>query len=418
VEPRAIRADQLSKRYDLQGSQPTGSSFREAISRKLKLWKDALSGVRSEPSLTFWALRDASFEIARGEVVGLIGANGSGKSTLLKILSWITDPSSGRAEIHGRVSPILEVGMGFHPELTGRENLYLNAAILGMRRVDARRKFDDIIQFAGIARFVDIPIKRFSSGMQARLGFSIAAHLDSDILIIDEVLAVGDAAFQERCLERIGSLSREGRTIIFVSHDMNAVARLCDRVIYLRGGAIEFDGPPIDAISRYLGVDAHSTTEWNATVQSDREPAARIVHVRARRVDANHSLPFRFDHGIAIDLRITVSRTLDHPVIALRLTNSWGTVAFTSWHTDTATAASGENLSPGSYRACCLVPPCLLPPEQYAVSVALLRPHAAPYDSLDRVVSFEVATVGFPLNAERIGVVAPLLPWTLERESS
>jgi lipopolysaccharide transport system ATP-binding protein len=200
----------------------------------------------------FWALRGVDFEIAEGEAVGIIGGNGAGKSTLLKILSRITPPTEGRARVKGRLSSLLEVGTGFHPELTGRENVFLNGAILGMRKAEVERKFDEIVAFAGVEKFIDTPVKRYSSGMYVRLAFAVAAHLEPDVLIIDEVLAVGDAEFQNRCLGKMSDVAKAGRTVLFVSHNMAAVQRLCSRAIWMRNGAVEADGDPQPVVSSYI----------------------------------------------------------------------------------------------------------------------------------------------------------------------
>jgi ABC-type polysaccharide/polyol phosphate transport system ATPase subunit len=213
-------------------------------------WMRKLKALR-RPREEFWALRDVSFEVERGQTLGIIGHNGAGKSTMLKLLASITSPTTGRIAINGRLSALIEVGSGFHPELTGRENIFLNGAILGMRRKEIAAKLDSIVEFAGVRQFLDVPVKRFSSGMYVRLGFSIAAHLDPDILLLDEVLAVGDAAFQEKCLTRIQELKRSGTTILFISHDLGAVQRVCDRTLLLRHGQIAADGDPMDVIEQY-----------------------------------------------------------------------------------------------------------------------------------------------------------------------
>src|SRR5207245_2821375 len=205
----------------------------------------------------FWALRDVSFEVKRGEVVGIIGANGAGKSTLLKILNRITEPTTGGADVYGRVGALLEVGTGFHPELTGRENIFLNGAILGMSRAEIRQKFDEIIAFAEIEKFLDTPVKRYSSGMYVRLAFAVAAHLEPEILLVDEVLAVGDAAFQSKCIGKMEGVAREGRTVVFVSHDMAAVESLCTRCFLLDGGRLELSGTPHEVTTHYVATTAH-----------------------------------------------------------------------------------------------------------------------------------------------------------------
>src|SRR5205814_4710068 len=204
----------------------------------------------------YWAVRNASFDVNHGEVLGLVGRNGAGKSTLLKILSRITEPTEGRAVVRGRVGSLLEVGTGFHPELTGRENIYLNGAILGMQRTEIARRFDEMVAFAGVERFIDTPVKRYSSGMYLRLAFAVAAHLEPEILLVDEVLAVGDAAFQKKCLGRMSEVAREGRTVLFVSHNLPSIEKLCQRVVVIDGGKVMMAGDPVTCIAAYLGAGA------------------------------------------------------------------------------------------------------------------------------------------------------------------
>jgi len=250
-----ISIENLGKKYLL--GHPVGhanySTLRDSLAEGVasalrRLWH----APRPKGSDIFWALRGVSFDVKRGEVVGIIGRNGAGKSTLLKILSRITQPTEGRVRIHGRVASLLEVGTGFHPELTGRDNIFLNGAILGMTRAEIRRKFEEIVAFAEVESFLDLPVKRYSSGMQVRLAFAVAAHLEPDLLIIDEVLAVGDAAFQRKCLGKVQAVSRSGRTVLFVSHNMAAVKRFCTRAVYLRGGRTEAVGPTDHIVREYL----------------------------------------------------------------------------------------------------------------------------------------------------------------------
>lgn len=256
-----INAEGLGKRY-LIGHQSAEreryTTLRDLMARSLKgLGRSARDMMRGRQIIIgdeveeFWALNDVSFEIRRGEVVGIVGRNGAGKSTLLKVLSRITEPSEGRVEIRGRIASLLEVGTGFHPELTGRENIYLNGAILGMTRAEIRKKFDEIVAFAEVEKFLDTPVKRYSSGMYVRLAFSVAAHLEPEILVVDEVLAVGDAEFQKKCLGKMQDVAGHGRTVLFVSHNMAAVQNLCDRAILLRNGRKEFDGDTTEAIKIY-----------------------------------------------------------------------------------------------------------------------------------------------------------------------
>jgi lipopolysaccharide transport system ATP-binding protein len=246
----ALSVRGLGKAYTIQHGAPRAESLAERLHRAVQ---DPLRrGVRTE---VLWALREVTFDIPVGQVVGLVGANGAGKSTLLKVLSRITLPTEGEAAIRGRVGSLLEVGTGFHKELTGRENVYLNGSILGMRRPEITRRFDEIVAFSGIERFLDTPVKRYSSGMYVRLAFSIAAHLNPEILFVDEVLAVGDAEFQRRCLGKMDEVSREGRTVVFVSHNLNAVLNLCQRAILFEHGRVTFDGNPREAIEAYIGRD-------------------------------------------------------------------------------------------------------------------------------------------------------------------
>jgi lipopolysaccharide transport system ATP-binding protein len=258
----ALRARGLSKRYRIGASQARYKTFREslteAVTAPVQRAAAALAGAMgrgprrvAEDEAHVWALADVSFTIAEGEVVGIVGRNGAGKSTLLKILSRITEPTAGEAAILGRVGSLLEVGTGFHPELTGRENIFLNGAILGMRHREIRRKFDEIVAFSEVEKFIDTPMKHYSTGMYMRLAFSVAAHLEPDILLVDEVLAVGDAAFQKKCLGKMGDVAREGRTVLFVSHQMNTIRKLCGRCLWLDGGKLRMDGPTVHVVSGY-----------------------------------------------------------------------------------------------------------------------------------------------------------------------
>jgi len=253
----AIRVENLSKQYRIGGPQARYRTIRESLTEAVQApFRHLSSVVRGQSSVvsneTIWALKGVSFEVQRGEVVGIIGRNGAGKTTLLKILSRITEPTEGYGEIHGRVGSLLEVGTGFHPELTGRENIYLNGAILGMKRAEINRKFDEIVDFAEIEKFIDTPVKHYSSGMYVRLAFAVAAHLEPEILLVDEVLAVGDAAFQKKCLGKMGDVAKEGRTVLFVSHNMGAVLSLCSRAILLEEGRLQVDEVSDEAISVYL----------------------------------------------------------------------------------------------------------------------------------------------------------------------
>ena len=282
-----IRAEGLSKKYQIahQRGGPAYAALRDEIADAVgSAWRRGRDLLSGKPLLErgeveeFWALRDVAFEVRRGDVVGVIGRNGAGKSTLLKILSRITDPSAGRVVIEGRVASLLEVGTGFHPELTGRENVFLNGAILGMSRAETRRKFDEIVAFAEVERFLDTPVKRYSSGMQVRLAFAVAAHLEPEILVVDEVLAVGDAEFQKKCLGKMSEVAHGGRTVFFVSHNMSAVQALCGRGMLLDKGSLVADGPVPEVIDAYVsGLD-------NAALSAERMDIALGRHLQLHRL--------------------------------------------------------------------------------------------------------------------------------------
>ena len=290
----AIRAEGLGKRYRLGERAGVGvATLRDALTGGMsRLFGRARRGFAALPgeSAWIWALDDASFEVQHGEAVGIIGGNGAGKSTLLKLLARITEPTVGRAEIHGRVGSLLEVGTGFHLELTGRENIYLNGAILGMKRAEIQRKFDEIVAFSEVDRFLDTPVKHYSSGMYVRLAFAVAAHLEPEVLLVDEVLAVGDAAFQKKCLGKMDDVAREGRTVLFVSHNLAAVAKLCGRTIWLDQAHVRADGSTKKAIASYLdkaalGAVSATLGEWDLTCRENQYSPHELVIRRIRLLD-------------------------------------------------------------------------------------------------------------------------------------
>ena len=277
----AIHADGLSKSYRIRQSR-SRSSYRTLQEEIIALPRRAFGALRGQSGTAerFWALEDVSFEVRQGEVLGIIGRNGAGKSTLLKIVSRITEPTRGYAELHGRVGTLLEVGTGFHPELTGRENIFLSGAILGMRRAEIRRRFDEIVEFAEVERFVETPVKHYSSGMYMRLAFSVAAHLDPEILVVDEVLAVGDASFQKKCLGKMDEVAHAGRTVLFVSHNIGAVRSLCHRVVWLEGGRIKLSGPSADVTQEYTS-RANSSQPLKEVLPSQHRTGHGDVQVTA-----------------------------------------------------------------------------------------------------------------------------------------
>ncbi len=321
----AINVEEIGKCYRIGMKDKMSDNFASTV---MNILKSPLNNYRKYRSLykfdeitdpndtsrdnnysdIIWAVRDVSFNVKRGEVVGIIGRNGAGKSTLLKILSRITTPTKGCVEIYGKVSSLLEVGTGFHPELTGRENIYLNGTILGMRKKEVEEKFDEIVEFSGISKFLDTPIKRYSSGMKVRLAFSVAAYLEPEILIIDEVLAVGDADFQKKCLDKMQEVGEKGKTVLFVSHNMPAVTRLCERTILLDGGRVIDDGPSDRIVGEYLGA-SHGTKAVCEWAGEDKAPAGSVARLRAVRMlneDGEVSESFDIRHPIIMEMEFDV----------------------------------------------------------------------------------------------------------------
>jgi lipopolysaccharide transport system ATP-binding protein len=335
-----ISVESLSKRYLVghEGPQERYHSLRDTVVRHGKnfLRKAVDMGrgkqlIQGDTVEEFWALKDVSFEVKRGEVLGIIGGNGAGKSTLLKILSRITEPTGGRVTLSGRVSSLLEVGTGFHPELTGRENIFLNAAILGMQRSEARLKFDEIVAFAGVEKFLDTPVKRYSSGMYVRLAFAVAAHLEPEILIIDEVLAVGDAEFQKKCLGKMHDVAKAGRTVLFVSHQLNAVRKLCDRGLHMKAGNLADDGPMSTVIDQYL-MQTVEGIDGGHFVRSGKKPVDSVFYVTAVIVSGEETgearREFESDDTIVIRVNYTAERIVNGLYGYLTLQRSDGTLVY------------------------------------------------------------------------------------------
>ncbi len=300
----AIRSEALAKQYRLGGSAPR-ATLRERLTRGLSPSRWLRWRGRQQPP-TIWALRDVTFDVPHGQVVGVIGRNGAGKSTLLKVLSRITEPTAGRVEVRGRIGSLLEVGTGFHAELSGRDNIYMNGAILGMRRAEIRRNFDAIVAFAEVERFIDTPVKHYSSGMYLRLAFAVAAHLDPEILLVDEVLAVGDAGFQRKCLGKMGEVAGSGRTVLFVSHNMAAVEKLCSRVMLFAGGELAADGPSADVVRRYIA--SFEQAAEGALDVSGRRSSATVAKVVDAwfEIDGARTRTFLWGSRVDVFLQIEV----------------------------------------------------------------------------------------------------------------
>lgn len=391
----AISVRDLSKEYRIGAKAEKYKTLRDSLasmaSAPLRLFA---RGGRRRSDERIWALRDVTFAVQPGEVVGLIGRNGAGKSTLLKILARITEPTSGVAEIHGRVGSLLEVGTGFHPELTGRENIYLNGAILGMRRNEITRKFAEIVAFSEIEQFIDTPVKKYSSGMYLRLAFAVAAHLEPEILLVDEVLAVGDAEFQKKCLGKMGDVAREGRTVLFVSHNMPAIQALCDRAILLRQGAVAVDGPTGDVLREYLGylhASAVTAFENNPERRGDgsvRLTAARVLDDTGRPVErlvagTPVTFEFAYENRIAVD-RVDLSASIvNHLGIAV---------------THLSTRITGSSVTGLGARGIltCRIPRLPLPPGEYRIAIAMTH-RGGDSDHIPNALAFSVdSSVFFP----------------------
>ncbi len=347
----AIKVESLSKRYQV-GQLPAGfanlSQSVKSAARATwgKLKSLAVPGSIGDEAEVFWALRDINFEVARGEVVGIIGRNGAGKSTLLKLLSRITTPTSGRIEVRGRLGSLLEVGTGFHPELTGRENVYLNGSILGMTRKEIQRKFDQIVEFSEVGRFLDTPVKRYSSGMYVRLAFAVAAHLEPDILIVDEVLAVGDATFQRRCIDRMAELARQGRTILFVSHNMQLIPRLCHRAVFLKSGTVQEVGPAEAVTQHYLDQLLEDSRGGDLRSKPRRAGDGRARFVRASVLDADGRPASVFTSSSDFTVRMTIDSGVAIPdvTVAVAVQSLHGTRIVSGW---TREAGFAYGLKPG-----------------------------------------------------------------------
>ncbi len=377
----------------------------------MRWWR---SDAKSE---SLWALRDARFSVQPGEVVGIVGANGSGKSTLLKILSRVVTPTAGRAEIRGRVGSLLEVGAGFHPELTGRENVFLNGAALGMSRREVRGRFDEIVGFAEIERFLDTPVKRYSSGMYVRLAFAVAAHLQTEIVIVDEVLAVGDTRFQKRCLSKMNDVVREGRTVLFVSHNLGSVRELCGRGLLLDAGRIVADGSVDEVLSRYL----ESISEVCGRAREFEDDPAKKIRIRALRVVSparGPSPPLDIADRVEVELEYIVREAMTGTNLGIVISRE-GVPVFSSFDIDTNPAAF-EHRSAGEYRSRVPLPQRLLKAGLYTVTAGVGHTATGPIDLHVDAVSFElletsIDTTNLGYARSRPGQVIVPLEWKTTR---
>src|SRR6266536_3280569 len=417
-----VKIEALSKRYLIGGLHPGYMTFREMVADTLFAPFRALRGMASPAREVLWALKGIDLEVQHGELIGIIGRNGAGKSTLLKILSRITKPTTGRIAIYGRIGSLLEVGTGFHPDLTGRENIFLNGAILGMRRAEIARKFDEIVSFSEIEKFIDTPVKWYSSGMYLRLAFSVAVHLDTEVLIMDEVLAVGDVSFQQKCLDRIHEIRNQGRTILFVSHSMAAVTRLCSRAILLEKGHLIADGPASEVVNDYLGSSWKVTSEREWTNLNDA-PGNEVVRLRSVRVrdETGHTLT-------SIDIRRPLGVEIVYEVLQpgytltpkIELFNENGAHLFSAH--DVGDEWRYRSRPIGLYSSTARIPGNFLAEGNMLASALLMShiPETITHAQAINVVTFQVVD-----NQEKdsargdflgpiTGMIRPLLNWTTE----
>lgn len=402
-----IKVENLSKKYTIRHQQ-NGSytALRDVLADKARMvgnrMLSALCSLRPAPCALpsahnpsredFWALKDVSFEVKQGEVIGIIGRNGAGKSTLLKILSRITEPTTGSVKIKGRVASLLEVGTGFHPELTGRENVYLNGAILGMTKAEIKKKFDEIVAFAEIEKFLDTPVKRYSSGMYVRLAFAVAAHLEPEILVIDEVLAVGDAQFQKKCLGKMGEVAKEGRTVIFVSHNMPSVQNLCSRVLLMQKGLLILSNNPDTVISNYLssGVNIESSeVDLNLHPGRSRSKEPALKQAWCLNKDNTKFNKIMMGESLRICFRFRSSRAIKCPYFGFGIEDGNGRRIFSL--NNLMSPIENNSLKPIDSGVACLEIPCVpLLPGTYFVSLSLVEDNNTWVDFVERAIAFQV----------------------------
>ena len=385
-----IKVENLSKRYVIGGKSEVHTTFRESLVHAARVPFNVIKRRAEKQSEMneFWALKDVNFEVYPGEVIGIIGRNGAGKSTLLKILSRITEPTTGRIELFGRVGSLLEVGTGFHPELTGRENIFLNGAIIGMRREEIAKKFDEIVDFAEIEKFLDTPVKRYSSGMYVRLAFAVAAHLEPEILVIDEVLAVGDVEFQKKCLGKMDEVSKTGRTILFVSHQMGTIAQLCQNAIMLEKGELVLEGKASAVIADYINQGKEKFTSYRADAAARlREMFVESVFILNGADGEQNS--FRHDEAIYIKVGGVIAKMTRSAELRMVVRDGRNVTVFT---TDIELNSLGENVK--EFEADFTVPAETLRPNTYSLTFALFVPHQQIIELIQEVAFFSVFDAG------------------------
>ncbi len=409
-----IKLENIGKQYRL------GTVGSQTLRGDLQRWWYRVRG-KEDPALKIgatnkldsvdgeyvWALRDINLEVKQGEVLGIIGKNGAGKSTLLKLLSRVTGPTTGQIKVKGRIASLLEVGTGFHPELTGRENIFLNGAILGMTKAEIRSKFDEIVDFAGVAKYIDTPVKRYSSGMYVRLAFAVAAHLEPDILVVDEVLAVGDAEFQKKAIGKMQDVSRGGgRTVLFVSHNMGSVSQLCNRGILLSNGTIDFQGNIRNTIDNYL-----KTENKTAFYTANKSKNIYIKSVKLLNEKGEISLKHLFDEEITIEWELYINSFIDGITLGFNVYTSERTIVFTE-----NTNIKEQDIKSSFYKVSTKIKKKFLMPQSYILNTAIHIPNVQIFDSIEDQISFEVIDTGslFSLFQNNLGIVNANLVWQVK----
>jgi len=408
-----IRVKDLSKQYRLGARQASYATLRETIGGAVRAPIEAVRRYRRAANETIWALKDVSFEIMPGEVVGIIGRNGAGKSTLLKVLSRITEPTSGRVELYGRIASLLEVGTGFHPELTGRENIYLNGAILGMKRTETERKFDEIVAFAEIEKFLDTPVKHYSSGMYMRLAFAVAAHLEPDILLVDEVLAVGDVAFQQKCLGKMGEVAKHGRTVLFVSHQLSAIAQLCSRALLLGQGGIVKEGDPERVIDYYMNATLFgSNNGFMASAHSDKD--LFIGKAQAVDFEGKSKSCFTTAEEIVIAIGCRINRWSSDTSLGFFVRDHRGRKVFTTNYPGWSQIRPDKK----QVNVTAIIPRNFLVPGKYAFTIAITARHFV-VDSIEDVLPITIVDGGSEFSRYEggdYGCVFANCAWSIEND--
>lgn len=414
----AIRATKLGKRYRIGAPAEKYRTLRETIGDAVTAPFRALT--KNTPSEYIWALRDVSFDVMQGQVLGIIGRNGAGKSTLLKLLSRVTEPTEGSITLHGRVGSLLEVGTGFHPELTGRENIFLNGAILGMKRLEIERKFDEIVSFAEVEKFIDTPVKRYSSGMYLRLAFAVAAHLEPEILVVDEVLAVGDAEFQRKCLGKMSDVARAGRTVLFVSHNMSAILRLTEETLVIEKGSLVMRAPSQEAVGYYLsrGFSQEGQRLW----LKDEIPAGaapfRPIGIRVLDHRGKVSDTIRSGQKNSIVIEYELEKSIAGLRVGLYLLTAHGEVILTTFDTDQeGNFEKFATRKAGHYLSQCIIPKDLLNEGRYVIGVNASSYRIKRYFQDEQALTFSVDGAGAPGQQwpePRLGPIRPRFDWSIK----